>query len=200
MSEKTKTVFPYEIARKKGMELPINLYVASRYTAKLTVVNMEDRTTSEIMVPVIGQGAYANIIVENGRKVLKHTITTKKNPQTGKLEEHCETEKVGEIFGYEALAMSLSDFGVPISPEEVQKLVEAKIASGDRHVTFCMKSDLIPIMPEKYAEMGLQNGWVLVTSLPDDDEYKKRINDALAKSGSKYRLPQYLDVRLVDRA
>jgi hypothetical protein len=195
MSKKTNTIFPYEVSKKKGQKLPINLYVACRHLEKLTVVNMDDKTTSQILVPVIGEGAYANVIIENGRKILKHTEEL--NPKTGKLES--VTKKVGEVYGYEALAMSLSDFGVEISAEEVQKLVEEKIASGNRHVTFCLKSDLLPCMPEKYAKMGLKNGWVLVSSLPDDDEYKRRINDALAKSGSRYRLPQYLDVRLVDR-
>lgn len=196
MEKPKRNIFPYEVAKRKGQELPINIYVASRHLSKLQVVNMDDRSVSEIMVPVIGQGAFANCIIKNGRKVLKHTVEP--NPKTGKMEN--VTKKVGEVFGYEALAMSLSDFGVAITKEEVQKLVEEKIASGDRHVTFCMKSDLVPVMPEKYAKMGLKNGWVLVSSLPNDDEYKKRINSALAKSGSRYRLPQYLDVRLVDRA
>jgi hypothetical protein len=187
-------VFPYEVAKKRGMELPLFIDVASRHLEKMTVVNMDDRTVNEIWVPIINQGASTRSIIEGGRKVLEHVTEKDKfgKPKT-------VTKVVGHVYGYEALAMSLSDFGVPITAEEVQKQVEEKIAAGSKHTIFCLKSDLVPVMPEKYAEMGEKNSWVLVSSLPSGSEYKKRINSALAKSGSRFRIPQYLDIRLVDR-
>lgn len=95
------------------------------------------------------------------------------------------TKSLPRIYGFAALAYSLTMLGVKVTAEEVQKMVEGAINSGLRFATFVLKSDLMCIPREKFVG---QNAWVLVGKLQTYEEDILKIDESMKKSGSNLRL------------
>jgi len=101
---------------------------------------------------------------------------------------------IGKLYGYEALAKSLSGI-YPISEEEIKKLVEDYKGNGHLRGVFVLKSDLVPIDKAKY---NGKNEFLLVAKLPNRDQFNELINGQLKALGSNLRVKSSLKWKLVE--
>lgn len=129
-------------------------------------------------------------VQKSGVKILEHYEDI--DPKTGKPKNF--TKIVGHVYGYEAIARSLSGI-FPCSIGEAKKLVRQARDRQIRHVLLVLKSDLVPTSPDRY--LG-ENGWVMLAKYPDRDDIDKKINQALKASGSPLRVEVGLLRRIVE--
>ena len=187
---KQKPMVPVIAEKEPQRILDVVLSVGSFRWDNQTFVNLQTgEKVKGKMWRLVGSASMYSV-QKSGVKILEYYEG--EDPNTGKMRNF--TRVVGKVYGYEAIARSLSGI-FPCSIEEAKRLVQQARERQIRHVLLVRKSDLVPTSPDRYLA---ENGWVMLAKYPDRDDIDKKVNETLKTSGSPLRVEIGLLRRIVE--